>query len=322
MTSRLLLSLLVPALALSLACRRGAQRSSIEVSGTLEAYPIEASFRTAGRVLERNVDEGMAVKAGQVLALLDARDLEAAAAVRAADANAAKAALAAGLAGSRPEEVEASRSVLATAEADLRRAEPDFHRIQMLHKEGVLSQRDLESGRAVFEAARSRVAEARKRCELVQKGPRAEDLLQLKARAESAAQAAALAQTQLGFATLVSPVEGMVLSRNIEPGEFVSPGTPVLTVADLRKVHLRAYIDETDLGRIKQGQRVEVRTDTWPGKIYEGRVVFLSDQAEFTPKTVQTKKERTRLVYRVKVEVPNPSLELKPGMPADARIVL
>ncbi len=322
MTSRLLLGALLPALVLSTACRRSSHGTAVEVSGTLEAYPVEASFRSAGRVLERRVDEGMAVKTGQILAVLDARDLEQAVAARGADAAAAKAALAAGLAGSRPEEVEASRSILATAEADLRRAEPDFQRIQMLHKEGVLSQRDLEASRAAFEAARSRVGEARKRFELVQKGPRAEDLAQLKARAESASHAAILAQTQLGYATLTSTVDGLVLSRNVEPGEFVSPGTPVVTVADLRRVYVRAYVEETDLGRIKQGQRVEVRTDTWPGKVYEGRVVFLSDQAEFTPKTVQTKKERTRLVYRVKVEVPNPSLELKPGMPADARIIL
>ncbi len=322
MNRRMLLGALLPLLSLTTACRRAAEPVSLELSGTLEAYPVEASFRVGGRVLERRVDEGMSVKSGQVLAVLDARDLEQTAAVRAADALAAKAALTAGLNGSRPEEVEAARSALTTAEAELRRTEPDFQRIQMLQKEGVLSQRELEAGRAAFEAARSRVAEARKRFELVQKGPRAEDLAALRAKAESASQAATLAQTQLGYATLASPVEGLVLSRNVEPGEFVSPGTPVVTVADLRKVYVRAYVDETDLGRVKQGQRVEVRSDTWPGKVYEGRVAFLSDQAEFTPKTVQTKKERTRLVYRVKVEVPNPTLELKPGMPVDARILL
>lgn len=305
-----------------LACRRSGPATSLEVSGNIEAYPVEASFRVAGRVLERPVDEGMAVELGQVLARLDARDLEQSLAARQAEVATAKAALAAGLAGSRKEEVEASRALLTAAEADLRRLEPDLVRMEELHKSGAISKRDLDATRAACEASRAKVREATQRFALVQQGPRKEDLDQLRARFEQATQAQALAQTQLGHATLVSPVKGLALSRNIEPGEYVAPGTPVLTVADLTKVYLRAYIEETDLGRVKLGQAVEVRTDTWPGKVYPGKVVFLASEAEFTPKSVQTKKERTRLVYRVKLEVPNPALELKPGMPADARILL
>jgi HlyD family secretion protein len=99
-------------------------------------------------------------------------------------------------------------------------------------------------------------------------------------------------------------------------------GTPVVTVGDLANVWLRGYVDEGDLGRVKVGQRALVRTDTWPDRVYEGRVSFLSSEAEFTPKNVQTEKERVKLVYRVKVDVPNPRMELKPGMPADADIVV
>jgi HlyD family secretion protein len=94
-----------------------------------------------------------------------------------------------------------------------------------------------------------------------------------------------------------------------------------VTVGELANVWLRAYINETDLGRVKVGQAARVRTDTYPGKAYEGRVSFLSSQAEFTPRNVQTEQERVKLVYRVKIDLPNPEMELKPGMPADAEIL-
>ena len=113
-----------------------------------------------------------------------------------------------------------------------------------------------------------------------------------------------------------------MLSENVETGEYVAPGTPVVTVGDLENVWLRAYVQETDLGRVKVGQRVLVTTDTYPGKAYEGRVSFVASKAEFTPKNVQTQQERVKLVYRVKVDIPNPGMELKPGMPADAEILL
>jgi HlyD family secretion protein len=111
-----------------------------------------------------------------------------------------------------------------------------------------------------------------------------------------------------------------VLSKNIEPGEYVAPGTPVVTVGDLVNVWLRAYIDEADLGRVKVGQKARVTTDTYPGRVYPGTISFISAEAEFTPKNVQTAKQRVKLVYRIKIDIQNPKMELKAGMPADAQI--
>ena len=153
-------------------------------------------------------------------------------------------------------------------------------------------------------------------------GPRAEKIAQATARRKQAEAALALAETKLGYARLASPMNGVVLSKNVEAGEFVAPGTPVVTVGDLEHPWLRAYINETDLGRVKHGQRVRVTTDTYPGKVCEGRISFIASEAEFTPKNVQTQKERVKLVYRIKIDVANPELELKPGMPADAEILL
>jgi HlyD family secretion protein len=172
-----------------------------------------------------------------------------------------------------------------------------------------------------IEQAKEAQAQAKAALDLLAAGARKDALEQARARADQADQALALAETRLGFARIVSPLAGTVLSCPVEAGEVVAPGTPVAVVGDLSRVWLRAYVEETDLGRVKTGQKVLVTIDTFPGKTYEGRVAFLSPEAEFTPRNVQTRKERVRLVYRVKVEIPNPDRELKPGMPAEGEIV-
>jgi HlyD family secretion protein len=308
-------------LALATACRDG-RETVLKLSGNIEVVQVEASFRVAGKVLERPVDEGQTVEAGQLLARLDARDLEQQVAMRRAEAATARAALDAMLAGSRKEEIAASRAALDQATADLRRLEPDEARIRDLQRQGILSVRDYEASRAALEAARGKVQQADQQYLLVRKGPRKEDIEQARARFEEARQALALAETQLGYATLKAPSAGVILSKNIEPMEYVSPGTPVVTMADLRQVWVRAFVEETDLGRVKVGQKAYVTTDSFPGKRYEGRVAFIASEAEFTPKAVQTRKERTRLVYRIKIDISNPAMELKPGMPVDAEILL
>ena len=298
------------------------QENRLKLSGNIEVIQVEASFRVAGKVLERPVDEGQMVQAGQLLARLDARDLEQQVAMRQADAATAKAALEAMLAGSRKEEIAASKAALEQAQADLRRLEPDEVRLRDLQQKGILSVRDYEASRASLEAARGKVQQADQQYLLVRKGPRKEDIDQARARYDQAQQALALAQTQLGYATLTAPSAGVILSKNVEPMEYVSPGTAVVTMADLSQVWLRAYVEETDLGRVKVGQKAFVTSDSFPGKRYEGRVAFIASEAEFTPKAVQTRKERTKLVYRIKIDIPNPAMELKPGMPVDAEIAL
>ncbi len=141
-----------------------------------------------------------------------------------------------------------------------------------------------------------------------------------KANVDALSASLELAKTRLGFANLVSPLNGYVLVKSALPGEVVQVGAPVFTVIDLNNIWVTAYINETDLGRVKLNQEADVVTDTYPGKKYKGRVSFISSEAEFTPKTIQTTEERVKLVYRIKVKVDNSSLDLKPGMPADAYI--
>ena len=296
--------------------------SRVSVSGNIEVIDAEVSFKIAGRVEAREVTEGETVKTGQVVARLEKSDLAQEVALRRADVQYARAVLAELEAGTRPEEIAQAAAALELAKAEAERARLEFVRQQELRKQAVATDREFEVADTSFKTSQAKVREADERLKLLKKGPRQEAIDQARARLEQAKQALLLAETRLGYAVIVSPLTGLVLSKNIEPGEYVAPGTPVVTVGDLEHPWLRAYINETDLGRVKVGQRVTVTTDTYPDRKYEGEVTFISSQAEFTPKNVQTKKERVKLVYRIKIEIPNPRRELKPGMPADAEIHL
>ncbi len=171
----------------------------------------------------------------------------------------------------------------------------DYERAENLFKAGALAEQKRDAAKTKFDGDRANVEAFKASLEL--------------------------ANTRLGFADLVSPLDGFVIVKSALAGEVVQIGAPVFTVIDLNNLWVTAYINETDLGRVKLNQEAEVTTDTYSGKIYKGRVSFISSEAEFTPKFIQTTEERVKLVYRIKIRVDNSSLELKPGMPADAYII-
>ena len=188
-----------------------------------------------------------------------------------------------------------AEAALKAAQYDYELAKLDYERSENLLKAGAISVQQRDAAKTKFDADRS-------------------DVEQYKAQLE-------LAETRLGFTDLVSPLDGFVLVKSSLAGEVIQPGTPVFTAIDLHNIWVTAYINETDLGRVKLNQEAYVLTDTYPGKKYKGRVSFISSEAEFTPKFIQTQEERVKLVYRIKVRVDNQSLELKPGMPADAFLI-
>lgn len=298
----------------------GGREGTLKVSGNIEVTQVDASFKVPGRMVERPADEGQVVKAGTLLARLDETDFKEQAALRQADVDAAKATLDKLVAGSRKEDIGAAKAQLDQAKADFARAQADETRNTELFKQEVISPREYDASHSAYLAAQGKVQEAQQRYDLQINGSRREDVDQARAKLDLAQQALAQAQTQLGYATLAAPQNGVILSKNVEPGEYVVPGTPIVSIGDLGEVYLRAYVDERDLGRVKVGQKADISTDTYPGKTYPGRITFISQEAEFTPKTVQTEKERVKLVYRIKITVPNPNMELKPGMPADGVI--
>jgi HlyD family secretion protein len=292
----------------------------VRVSGNIEVTAVEVSFKVPGRVAERFVDEGVLVKAGQPVALLESDEFAREVALRSAELQASKAMLDELLAGSRKEEIAQAEAEFAGAQAEAKKYADDYRRQEALFNRQVIAQQKLDSAKASYENSRAKARQAEQALALVRKGPRVEKIDQGRARVSEAEAALSIAETRLGYCRLLSPVTGLVIAKNIEPGEQVAPGTPVITVGEMDSVWIRAYINETDLGKVKVGQKARVTTDTWPGKSYEGTVTFIATDAEFTPKNVQTQKERVKLVYRVKITLPNPKMELKPGMPADAEI--
>jgi membrane fusion protein YbhG len=296
------------------------ETDDIKVSGTIETTVTELSFKQPGRVRERLVDEGQKVAAGQVVARLENNEVRQELAGREADLAAAQAALAELQAGSRVEEIAQAEAVVGRLKAESRRAGDEHIRSVQLFKQEVIAKRDLEQALATRDASAAALREASERLRQVRAGARSETRQQARARLKGAEAFASLARTRLEETTLLAPTAGIVLSKNIEAGEQVAPGTPVVTIGQLENVWIRGYVPESDLPRIRLGQKARVTVDGLKGRIFEGRLEFIAQEAEFTPKNVQTEKERVRLVYRIKVTVPNPDMVLKPGMPADALI--
>jgi len=201
------------------------------------------------------------------------------------------------------------------AQADLEEKKIDNDRARLLFAKDEVSAQDrdlaataLKRAEAIFKAAQQRYNEA-------VEGSRKEDVAIAQANLKEAGANLGLSRINLDYTILHAPSTGVITVRQAELGEVVAPGTPVITLADLDHIWLRAYIAETDLGKIHWGQEATVTTDTYPGKRYRGRISFISSSAEFTPKSVQTYTERVTLVYRIKIDIDNPNHELKPACP-------
>jgi HlyD family secretion protein len=302
--------------------RKEEEGAFIKVSGNIEAIEVDVGFKVSGRIVSRYFEEGDWIDQGKVLAKLDDEDLRNRLEVARATLSSAQARLNKLLAGSRPEEIRQAEAELNQAKSDLENKEAHYERMNPLFERGVVPKDTLDSAEAAFKMAKAAYQRASENYQLVKVGPRKEDIDDARAQVEQARASVKLSETQLGYTTLYSPISGVVLVRSGEVGEVVNPGTSILTMADIENVWLKAYIPETDLSKVKWGQEVIVTTDLKPKKEYKGRISFISSQAEFTPKQIQTEKERVTLVYRIKVDISNKDHELKPGMPADGKIQL
>jgi HlyD family secretion protein len=294
----------------------------IKVSGNIETTEVDVGFKISGRIVSLLLQEGDWVENGKILAKLDDEDLRHRFELAKATLNSAQAKLNKLLAGSRPEELREAEVALHQAQFDLENKQAHYERMKVLFEGHVIPKETLDNAEAGYKIAKATVQRATENYKLVKEGPRKEDIEDAKAQVEQARASLKLAETQLSYTVLNSPLSGVVLVKSSEMGEVVNPGTSIITLADLENVWLKAYIPETDLSKVKWGQEVIVTTDLRPKKEYKGKISFISSQAEFTPKSIQTEKERVTLVYRIKVDIPNPDRELKPGMPADGKILL
>jgi len=357
----------------------------IVVSGNIELTEVNIAFKTAGKLIERNVDEGAVVKKGQVIARLDREQLLAQREREVAGLESARAQLAqaetsvewqrANLAadieqrradqasmearllelknGARPQEKLDARAAVESAQSEVERSKRDWDRAQLLYKNEDISTQQFDQYRNRWESAEAALKQLQEREGLVLAGPRSEqieaqaaqvqraraalkmaeanslemkrreqDLVTRRAEIGRSQASIALIDSQLADTVAASPVDGVVLVKSADVGEVLAAGTTVVTVGDIEHPWLRGYINETDLGRVKLGSNARIATDSYPGKTYEGRVSFIASEAEFTPKQIQTKQERVKLVYRIKIDIDNPKHELKSNMPADAEIAL
>ena len=296
--------------------------NQLTLSGNIEAHESLVSFKVPGRIVELPVEEGQRVQQGAELARLEDADARQRVRIDEASIRVRESDLALTLAGTREQEVKAAQQSMIDAQADLDQKKLDNDRARQLFGRDEISAQDrdqaataLKRAEAIFKAAQQRYNEA-------VEGSRKEDIEIARANLNQANANLGLSRVNLDYTVLHAPSAGVITVRQAELGEVVVPGSPVVTLADLDHIWLRAYIAETDLGSIHWGQEATVTTDTYPGKRYHGRISFISSSAEFTPKSVQTYKERITLVYRIKIDIDNPSRELKPGMPADAHLEL
>lgn len=296
--------------------------STLTLYGNVDIREVDLAFGTSEHIAELLVQEGDPVRPGQILGRLHKKKLEAEVAAAQAAADAQAQALARLQAGSRPEEIRRARARADALEAKARKAQITYERQRKLGLQKLAATEDVDQARAAADAAEAEAQAAEETYALAVAGARAEDIAE--AKAEMAAQRAnlALAEERLADATLTSPAAGIVRERILEPGDMASPQSPALTLALTEPMWVRAYVSEPDLGRIVPGVRARVRTDSYPDKVYRGWIGFISPTAEFTPKTVETRDLRTRLVYQVRVFVCNPQNELRLGMPATVAISL
>lgn len=291
----------------------GSQDPTLVLSGNIEAHESVLSFKTVqSRIVQLPFNEGQWVTKGTVVAALDDADYRQQVVIAEANLSVQQRQL-----DSARQSLEAAARTIAADEADVMQRQFDNRRSSDLRKQGFVSaaaldQADtaLKQATAVLERDRALVSVADRNVKVVQAG------------VQNSQEAVALARIVHGYTTLTAPFDGVITVRQAEVGEVVVPGTPVVTMADLDHIWLRAYLNETDLGRVRLGDEALVTTDSYPHKNYKGKLSFIATKAEFTPKSVETHAERVTLVYRVKIDIDNSAHELVPGMPADARIRL
>jgi HlyD family secretion protein len=289
---------------------------ALELHGNVDIRQVNLAFNGSEHVASMLVQEGDRASRGQLLARLDTHRLKPAVARAEAQAQAQREVVARLEAGTRPEEIRKARADVEAAAAELRDAERTYHRQRSLAARNIVSQQQADDAQAAVETAQARLKALKEALGLAIAGPRHEDIAAAKATLKAYEAELALARRELADAELYAPADGVIQNRLLEPGDMASPQRPVYTLALIDPVWIRAYVSEPDLGKIRPGMRAEVRTDSFPDKRYQGWIGFISPTAEFTPKSVEIRELRTRLVYQVRVYVCNPQGELRLGMPA------
>ncbi|HHW13811.1 MAG TPA: HlyD family efflux transporter periplasmic adaptor subunit [Firmicutes bacterium] len=301
-----------------LGAEAGKDDGTLSTSGTIEATEIPVAAEVAGKVVRVEAEEGRRVAAGDVLVRLETTALaiqleQAQAALKLAEARLAEARV-----GPRPSQVRQAEELARQAAAALDGAQKNYATVKKLFDQGVAPRTQLDAATTQLHTAEAQAEAARAQAEVVRQGATREQRQQLEAAVAQAQAAVELARFNLDRTEVKAPVGGVVVRRLIEPGALVAPGATLVTLADLDDLWLKVYVPENQLNQVKLGMRVGVQVDAYPHRQFMAQVVQINDRAEFTPRNVQTKKERATTVYAVKLRLlEGLAGELKPGMPAD-----
>ncbi|MGD8699273.1 MAG: HlyD family efflux transporter periplasmic adaptor subunit [Gemmatimonadales bacterium] len=313
--------LILTAIVLWLTVLRDDDEDVILASGTVEATEADLGFQVPGRIERITAREGDRTAQGDELAWLDRSELSARRRAAQAQAEAARAMLAELERGFRDEEIAQGRARLRAAEQRVSDTRRDLQRARRLFEGGAVSQQRLDNAETAYELAVAENDSAEEALRILETGPRQERIAAQRAAVAQADAAVAQIDAALDYAVIRAPFAGFVAVRHREPGETVGAGAPVLTLRNPDDRWVRIYVRADRVGRLVIGQAAEITGDAYPDRSYAGEVVFIADEAEFTPRNVQTTEERVKLVYRVKVQITgDPAHDLKPGLAADVRL--
>lgn len=290
-------------LALCLVSCRGGKEEELKAWGTVDVRVTDVSTRTMGRAARILVEEGEKVVTGQEIVRLDLSDLEAQRLQAAGALEAADAQLRLLQAGTRAEDIASAQKNLAAAEDTLRQRERDWERAQSLLQQNAIATQTAQQAQTAMEVARANVQSQQANVQKLLAGARSEELQSAAAQRSEAQAALGRIDELLRDRSLSSPIDGVVLLRMVEPEEVVLPGAPLLRLGEVARPYIDVYVPEPRAGEVRPGATVQVRLDTWPDRVFPGRVRFLSPEAEFTPKNVQTESQRARLVFRTRVDI-------------------
>jgi HlyD family secretion protein len=304
------------------ACGNGNDKNTIEESGTIETTDVVISAQVAGPVQKLIYDDGTKVSKGDTIMIIDHEKLDLQLKQAIAGKKIAKARLDLLANGARKEDVEQAKQMLKQAKANYESAKKDKERMENLYESNSVTKNQLEDITTGYEVAEAQYKLAQENLAKIKDFARPEELAQARAKYDQATAQVGLIQKSLSDSYIVSPLDGFIVKNFVEEGETISLMSSLVKLSDISKVELVIYVSELDLGKVKLGQKANVSVDTYKDKTYEGKVTYISPEAEFTPKNIQTKDERTKLVFAVKIEIPNPNFDLKAGMPADAEIIL
>ncbi|MBE0550805.1 MAG: efflux RND transporter periplasmic adaptor subunit [Ignavibacterium sp.] len=305
-----------------ISCSSSDEKRYIEASGTIESTNIIISSRTAGNIQKMNFSEGAKVSIGDTILIIDHEMLDIQLRQSIASKDVTEAQLKLMLAGARKEDINQAEQNLNQAKVNYEAAERDKARMKSLYDSRSITKKQYEDAVARYDLMAAQYSAANENLAKVKQIFRKEEIDQAKANLNKSIAGVDLLEKNIRDSYVLSPINGFLVKTFIENSETVTPMSSLFKVSDLDVVELVIYVSEVELGLVKLGQKAEVTIDTFEDKVYDGIVTYISPEAEFTPKNIQTKDERTKLVFAVKIEIPNKNYDLKPGMPADAQVIL